>query len=610
MLSSESRCERVAIFGLGGVGKTQIALEFAYRLRERQPTCMVLWIPVTSIESMLEAYREIGQQLRIPGLEKEKADIQKVVHSWLSQENLGRWLLVFDNADNIHISTDEAGIRTTEPGDRINYLPKSKFGSILFTTRSRKIATQLAGKNVVSKITHLPLAIVQAAAFINENAITLAEYAVLLDDTEQNRIELLSEDFTDEGRYLDSKNPVATTWLISFEQIRKYDTLAAEYLSFMACVNGMDIPQSLLPPAESAKKAIDAIGTLVAYSFVTKHKTGQLLDLHRLVHLATRNWLRMNGTLGSWSTTALERLKEVFPDNNHTNRSLWRMYLPHVQYALAVGLGVVDTSTVELLWKFGKCAHSDGRYEVAEKALVQVTRFRSKTLGEEDPSTLNSMDYLASTYRDLGRLNEAEQLEVQVMETYKAKLGLDHPDTMTAMANLALTYGDQGRWTEAEQLEELVMETRKKKLGPNHPDTLASIDNLASTYQNQGRWKEAEQLEKQVMATSLRVLGDEHPSTLASMANLASTYQNQGQWKEAEQLNVQALEMRKRVLGEEHPSTLTSMTNLASTYRKQGLWKEAEDLDVKVLEMRKKMLGIEHPDTLTSMSNLALTFKG
>ena len=98
---------------------------------------------------------------------------------------------------------------------------------------------------------------------------------------------------------------MATTWLISFEQIRNREPLAAELLSFMSCIDVKDIPQSLLPLAESAKKAVDAIGTLTAYAFVIKQKTEQLLALHRLVHLATRNWLRIEGSLEVWAATAL-----------------------------------------------------------------------------------------------------------------------------------------------------------------------------------------------------------------------------------------------------------------------------------------------------------------
>ncbi|KAF2176554.1 kinase subdomain-containing protein [Zopfia rhizophila CBS 207.26] len=382
MLSSETRCDRVAIIGLGGIRKTQIALEFAYQLRERQPDCSVFWIPVTNVESMLEAYLKIGQQLQIPNLERQDADVQKLVQRQLSRESSGRWLLVFDNADDIDMWTGRAE-NTMGSGRRIDYLPKSKHGSILFTTRSRKAATKLAGKNVVSvsemnetmgknllknsladqalladngaaadllqKLTHLPLAVVQAAAYINENQITLSEYTALLKNTEQNIIDLLSEEFEDEGRYEDTKNPVATTWLISFEQIRTCDPLAAEYLSFMSCVDSKDIPQSLLPPAKSAKKAIEALGTLSAYSFITKHKTDKLLDLHRLVHLATRNWLRTEGCLEEWAAKALERLENVFPDSEHTNRSVWRMYLPHARYALESELEGVGNGKTELV---------------------------------------------------------------------------------------------------------------------------------------------------------------------------------------------------------------------------------------------------------------------
>ena len=640
LLSSETRCERVAVVGLGGVGKTQIALEFAHQLRERQPDCSVFWIPVTNVESMLEAYLAVGRQLRIPNLKQDKTDVQKLVQRQLSQESSGKWLLVFDNADDIDVWTEKAD-KAAGSGRRIDYLPKSKHGSILFTTRSRKAATKLAGKNVVpvgemdetmakdllekslidpdlvadsgatadllQKLTHLPLAIVQASAYINENEITLAEYAALLDDTEQNKIDLLSEEFEDEGRYKDIKNPVATTWLISFERIRTRDPLAAEYLSFMSCINAEDIPQSLLPPAESAKMAIDAIGTLSAYSFITKHKTDQLLDLHRLVHLATRNWLRTKSSLGEWASRALERLEEVFPDNDHMNRGVWRMYLPHAQYALELESEGVGNGKTELLWKFGKCTYSDGRYKEAEKAFSQVTQIRERVLGAEHLDTLTSMNNLASTYADQKRWNEAEELFVRVVETSLRVLGEEHPFTLTSMANLASSYADQGRGSEAEKLFVRVMETKSRVLGEEHPSMLTTMDNLASTYRAEGRWENVEELFVRVIETKSRVLGEEHPDTLSSMAKLALTYWNLGLGNKAEELFVRVIETSSRVLGEEHPDTLTSMNNLASTYVDQERWNEAEELFVRAVETSLRVLGEEHPFTLTSMANLAST---
>jgi tetratricopeptide (TPR) repeat protein len=643
MLLSETRCERVAIFGLGGVGKTQIALEFAHQLREREPDCSVFWIPATSVERMLEAYLEIGHELRLPSIEQEQASIQKRVQRHLSQESSGKWLLVFDIADDIDMWTGGTD-GVIDLARQVDYLPKSKHGSILFTTRSRKAAVKLAGKNVVSvgemdeamaknllrnslinqdlltddhvttdllqKLTYLPLAVVQAAAYINENQITLSEYAALLEDTEQNITDILSEEFEDEGRYSDVRNPVATTWFISFKQIQRHDPLAAEYLSFMSCIDAKDIPQSLLPPAESTKKAFDAIGTLSAYSFVTRHQGSQLLDLHRLVHLATRNWLRTESILGQWTAKALERLEEVFPDIGHINRSMWRTYLPHARHALESRLDVdIVFEKTGLLWKFGMCVYNDGRYDEAEKAFTQVIETRRRVLGVEHLDMLTSMNNLASTYRNQGRWKEAEELFVQVIETNKRVLGVEHPSTLTSMNNLASTYRNQGRWKEAEELFVQVIETNKRVLGVEHPETLTSMSNLALTYHDQGRWNEAEELEVQVTETRKRVLGVEHPDTLTSMNNLALTYRNQGRWKEAEELGVQVTETRKKVLGVEHPSTLTSMNNLASTYQIQGRWNEAEELGVQVTETRKRVLGVEHPSTLTSMHNLAFVWK-
>ena len=625
------------------MGKTQVVLELVYRVRQSNPDCSVLWLPAINAESLQQAYLEAGQRLGISGIKEERADVKKLVQDHLNQESAGRWLLIFDNADDIDMWIKKDGDGNGPPALK-GYLPRSSQGRIIFTTRSRKVAVKLAQQNVIEvsemdekiaglllrkslinqdlltshqdtlellqQLTFLPLAIIQAAAYINENSVTLLDYLSLLKDQEQNVIDLLSEDFEDEGQYRDTKNPIANTWLISFEQIRRLDPLAAEYLSFMCCINPRDIPQSLLPPAQSRKRETDAIGTLSAYLFVSRRSADKSLDLHRLVHLATRNWLQREKSLAQWTLRAVGRLGKVFPVDDHKNRSLWRTYLPHAHYVLdSVFIEDGVKEKVELLSKFGMCLFSDGRYNEAEKYAFSVVETRSRLLGEEHPDTLISMNKLASIYRNQGRWKEAEQLGIQVLELQKRVLGEEYPDTLISINNLALTHQNQGRWKEAEQLGVQVVELSKRVLGEEHPDTLISISNLASTNWNQGRWKEAEQLGMQVLELRKRVLGEEHPNTLISINNLALIYQNQGRWKEAEQLGMQVLELRKRVLGEEHPNTLTSMNNLALTHQNQGRWKEAEQLGVQVVELSKRVLGEEHPDTLTSMNNLAYTWK-
>ena len=464
--------------GLGGVGKTQLVLELLFRTKDKHPDYSIIWIPATNLESLHQAYLEVAQQLGISGWEDDKEDVKRLVQEYLGKESTGRWLLVFDNADDIDMwiakaSGSESGLQHGQ-GFRplIDYLPKSKQGAILFTTRDRKIAVKLAQQNVVnvpamgedaatrllkkclvnpdlinsrqdtntllSQLTYLPLAIVQAAAYINENGTTLGDYVLLLADQEVEVIELLSEEFEDDGRYRDVKNPVATTWLISFEQIRQRDPLAADYLSFMACVEPKDIPQSLLPPGASRKREIDAIGTLTAYSFITRRPADMALDLHRLVHLATRNWLRKEKQLAQSTEKAIVRLEDVFPDDRHKNRSLWRTYLPHVRCALESDAVDKDwESRMDLLWRYGSCLYEDGRWDEAEKINVQLMEILKEKLGADHPSTLTSMNNLAFVWKGQGRDMEAISLMAECVRRRQRALGVNHPGSISSSTALA-----------------------------------------------------------------------------------------------------------------------------------------------------------------------------
>ncbi|GCB25793.1 kinesin light chain [Aspergillus awamori] len=637
LLLQQNGPSKIAICGLGGVGKTQIALELAYRMRNRDPTCSICWITCTSYESVEQAYMNIASKLKMTDI--KPAEVKEKVKAYLSQESAGKWLVIFDNADDMGMW----GTNDTTDTVLTDFLPESEQGHILFTTRSRKVAVKLASSHVVAvtepnteisiqilknslvektllndritalslleQLACLPLAITQAAAYINENSIGLSDYLQLLRDQEPHVIELLSEEFGDEMRYKDIQNPVALTWFISFQQIQQSNKLAADYLLFFACINPRDIPQSLLPQPISNKDKTDALGLLKAFSFISEGNGNSSLNLHRLVHLATRNWMRKNQQFSRQILKSADRLSEVFPDDDHANRQMWREYLPHALSLIAeAGFWKEQEKYIDLIRNVCSCLSSDGRWKEAEELGVQVLELYKRVLGPEHPDTLSSMSNLALTYWNRGQWKEAEELQIQVMELDKRVLGPEHPDTLSSLANLASTYRDQGQWKEAEEMQVQVLELRKRVLGPEHPDTLSSMANLASTYRIQGRWKEAEELEVQVLELHKRVLGPEHPNTLTSMANLASTYRDQGRWKEAGELEIQVLELHKQVLGPEHPNTLTSMGNLASTYWNQGRWKKAEDLDMQVLVLRKQVLGPEHPDTLNSMANLASTY--
>ncbi|KAL4863239.1 hypothetical protein BDV12DRAFT_206709 [Aspergillus spectabilis] len=507
LISMPNGAKRLAITGLGGVGKTQVALELAYRMRDREPECSIFWIPCTSYEVVEQACMAIAQ---VVGVQHVKpVEVKERLNAHFRQTE-AKWLLIFDNADDMDMWMKDSSTASALK----DFLPYNSQGHIIFTTRNRKLAVKLASSSVIhapeldeksgvefleksliqkhllddhhavitllEELTFLPLALTQAAAYINENGIGLSDYLLLLQEQEADVVELLSEDFGDDGRYKDIQNPVAMTWLISFYQIQKLDQLASDYLSLMASVNPRDIPESFLPRAASKKKMTDALGLLNAYSFITIQLGSGSITLHRLVHLATRNWMKKEEQFALYTRKAADRLRETFPHDNHNNRQLWREYLPHALFLLGEnGFKERQEDYIDYIENVGSCLDSDGRYNEAEKLLVWVTETRGQVLGPEHPSTLTSMANLASTYADQGQWKEAEELVVQVLDIRKRVLGLEHPSTLTSMANLASTYADQGQYKEAEELEVQALDIRKRVLGLEHPDTLTSMANLA-----------------------------------------------------------------------------------------------------------------------------------
>jgi nucleoside phosphorylase len=234
ILSNNDQVRKMAITGLGGVGKTQIALEVAYEVRDRKPECSIFWIPSTSMEMVVQAYMSIGKHLGLQGA--TPAEMKMRVKAHLSSEKAGPWLLIVDNVDDMNIWLTSDGSSSALD----TYLPQSKYGFVLFTSRNQQLATKLVGPDVINicqmddnmatdllraslihkdqvndhqtaaqllrQLSCLPLAITQAASYINETEISVTTYLSLLQSQENMTVELLSQDFEDEWRY-------ATRWL-------------------------------------------------------------------------------------------------------------------------------------------------------------------------------------------------------------------------------------------------------------------------------------------------------------------------------------------------------------------------------------------------------------
>ncbi|KAJ5915324.1 P-loop containing nucleoside triphosphate hydrolase protein [Penicillium verhagenii] len=702
---------RIALVGLGGVGKSQLAIEYCHRVRVQSPDTWVFWIYASNATRFEQSCREIADRAKIPGRQDLKANIFKLLHDWLHNTKTGNWVLVLDNLDDDRFLHTIPSIQSSLEHDHSHvpersiwsYLCQNSKGCVVITSRSRGVAlktvedydiipvepmdegyaislfekklgaqaSRSAIIQLVAALEFIPLAIVQAAAFIKQRAPreTVTQYLERFQKSDRQKIGLLDYEGGQLRRDPEAANSILLTWQISFEDIQGRRPSAADLLSLMSFFDIQGIPEILLREGQDAEetdeqsdesdtedeKSIlseldvfeDDILLLRNYSLMTVTSGQANFVMHRLVQLAMQKWLDAQGCLEHWKEISIQRLDRHFPEGSFENWKECQLLFPHVQYTMIqqpVGKHSIEV-WASLLHKAASFALTKGNlvdskkmakkamekrddlfgmknektlrssnilgmgeWKKAEELQLQVMEMSKQVLGPEHPDTLSSIANLASTYWSQGLWKEAEELGVQVIETREQVLGPEHPDTLTSIANLASTYQNQGRWKEAEDLGVQVMKISKQVLGPEHPDTLSRINNLALLYWDQGRWKEAEELEVQVMETRKQVLGPEHPDTLISISNLALTYWKQGRWKEAEELGVQVMETSKRVLGPEHPATLTSINNLASTYQGQGRWKEAEELGVQVMETSKRVLRPEHPSTLNSIGNLALTY--
>ncbi|AKG24489.1 NB-ARC domain-containing protein [Calothrix sp. 336/3] len=245
-----------------------------------------------------------------------------------------------------------------------------------------------------------------------------------------------------------------------------------------------------------------------------------------------------------------------------------------------------------------------------KKAITHLTEITENLLDAvSDENLIWAFVGLARFYNGQGLYTLAEPWYQQCVSAVKSRLGENHPDVATSFNNLAALYYSQGRYEAAEPLYIQALELYKQLLGENHPHVAMSLNNLAALYESQGRYEAAEPLYIQALELNKQLLGENHPHVAMSLNNLALLYYSQGRYEAAEPLYIQALELRKQLLGENHPHVASSLNNLAALYESQGRYEAAEPLYIQALELNKQLLGENHPHVAMSLNNLALLYK-
>ncbi|KAI7216798.1 purine and uridine phosphorylase [Hortaea werneckii] len=471
-LFGEQDCQQLAVVGLGGIGKTQLVLQFAYSVLQEHPDVSVFWIHALSAETFEQGCREVARIVGIVDKEDDKQDVKELFCRHFSAESAGKWLMVVDNIDDIDVlkgRNDEKGI--------LAYLPSSALGVTVFTTRDQKTAHAVAGQHTVDvedmtaaaasdlfrkavtrkglvddhsatsdlikELAFLPLAITQAAAYIKCNRITVKKYLGLMRSAESDLISILSIEMDDRTRSPQAAHAVAKTWLVSFDQIVQRDPAAAKLLQYMSCIEWKAIPLSILPEMESEVQLTTAIGTLSSYSFISERGASGVYDMHRLVHVAAQVWVRQHGLRIQTQSWAMHHLRVKFPWDKWENRRLWREYMPHAIRAMEGGETDYVEDKSELCLKVGWCLQFDGRIVDAVRWLEMSLALRN-TLAEDHPCRLASRHALGYAYRANGQVAEAIQLLEHVVAIQQG-LAEDHPDRLLSQHELARAYLEDGQ---------------------------------------------------------------------------------------------------------------------------------------------------------------------
>lgn len=618
----------LAIHGLGGSGKTQLALKYVEDHKDKYNT--ILWMNAEDENSMRLSFERAVSELQ---LIVDRAQAQgstlfdspsvRAVHRWLRdrKDTNDTWLVVIDNADDV-----SWGVK--------KLLPEGNQGSIIITSqdsRSRELihgeceelrtdtmepleARELLLRNlhrssdvvtddirkacdtVAERLGYLPLAIDLARAFISNDTDTMSAIQQFLTDYDRHQDDLLQSEHY-HGLSATDKT-VWTVWDTTLEKLeRRYAAFRPGLLlAFLAHLSGTIVEDELFRLASLAMpnlhedlscnpiKLPDWLDNILAFngdgwdSFHYRQARDVLVRYSLLQRVeGERPGVVMHG-LVQWRATR------------------YRPDLPWDDWHLAVTFASYSQGLKE-----------EASPQVRREISIHFPKINREYLQNSevcDTYEHGAWCEISAVYLSEKRWKEAEELAIRALEESSMALGEEHPCTLCNMNNLVGVYANQGRWKEAEELGSELIDISKRVLGEEHPHTLRSMSNLVATYAKQERWKEAEELGLEVMEMRNRVLGEWHLDTLAVMANLAVIFGNQGRLREAEELGLQVMDTRKRILGKKHPDTLNSMSNLAFTLKQQDRKDEAISLMEKCFQLQRQALGPHHPDTEYSLEVL------
>jgi hypothetical protein len=539
-------------------------------------------------------------------------------------QDRNRWLLIYDNAEqprelapflpggasHVLITSRYPDWQELATPVSVDVFDRDESVSLL-RQRLPQLTEDEAGR-VAEAVDNLPLALTQAAAYLQQTGLTAHAYLALLAD---RATAILTQS-------VPATYPVslAASLQLAFGQLAAEESAALTLLRLAAQLAPEPIPFTLFTarPDRLPAPLAEAAGDTVAFARVTqllRHRAlarvgPDGLQVHRLVQAILGD--RPINTSGEDDMTTVARrllcaTLAADPWDNPASWPAWRQLLPHV-LAVTVTARGAELGSVDVPWLLGRAAsylRTRGEPGPARELFERAHQLYRDMLGEDHPDTLTASNNLAANLRALGEHEQARQLNEDTLTHRRRVLGDDHPFTLLSATSLAIDLRNLGEHQRARQLQEASLARCRRVLGDDHPDTLWSAGNLTVVLSELGEYERARQLQEDTRARYRRVLGDDHRATLVSATILVVVLSALGERERARELAEDTLARFRRVLGDDHPDTLRSATNLATVLNALGEHKRARELAEDTLARFRRVLGDGHPDTLRSATNLA-----
>ena len=656
--------------------KTQIAIEFCFR-RQLQGRD-VFWVHGSSDEAFGASFREIAQLAHLSLSDEDHDTLLKAVKTWFESPASGNWTIVIDNLDDIELPS------------RL-YIPICR-GEILFTTRDEKIlghpglvpagagieVSRMGEKEametfcriigsedpvgcpdagqLLTLLDGLPLAIAQAARYIQTTHIPIAEYLARFQKSEEQQEGFMSKPLPDALRTdkPDLSRAVMTTWQLTVQRIEQESPLSIKILRTMSFLDPDNLPSSFIKAALSpeTENHYEQLAPLLNFGLLTRLESSNY-RLHRLVSMWTR--VKMGSEVKHQRISqATVLMLGCFPPESSYNVMGFIGMLPHAVSILDhvesncskfgsesswdLQRNVIHflrgTGQLQLAMKhatsslnqenvfqqdeakryasragMGDVYYSMGDYAAAINEYQQALVGLESTLGNNHPWTFEAAHNMAIVLQDQGEYAKALEWYQCVLPFQEKRFGKDSPETLVTVHSVATVFQRIGWYDIALEWYQRALNGQEKAFGEGHPTVLMTVNNIAEVFRVKGEYTKALEWSQRVLDGREKALGKDHPETLMAINNMATVFQDKGEYDKALERYQYALDGQEKALGEGHPTSLVTVNNIAVVLRLRGESDTAMEWYQRALDGREKALGVDHLDTLISVNNIATVYQ-